>query len=52
MLPELFADNRNAGIGCRTSDVVALDLDVHADGPARNGGETLRTQLDIRGLED
>jgi hypothetical protein len=52
-LPELLADDRNVGIACRASNVVGLDLDVHhADGPARNGIETLRTQLDIRGLED
>lgn len=52
-LPELLADGRNVGIACRASNVVGLDLDVHhADGPARNGIETLRTQLDIRGLED
>ncbi|MGN4160277.1 bifunctional DNA primase/polymerase [Streptomyces sp. NEAU-PBA10] len=52
-LVQLLADGANAGVGCRASRVVALDLDVHeADGPARNGIETLRTQLDIRGLTD
>ncbi|MGW4788596.1 bifunctional DNA primase/polymerase [Streptomyces sp. NPDC004230] len=52
-LPELLADDRNVGIGCRASNVVALDLDMHhADGPTLNGIETLRTQLDVRGLDD
>lgn len=51
-LPELLADGANIGIGCRASRVVALDLDVHADGPARNGIETLRAQLMVLGLED
>ncbi|MEU6460165.1 bifunctional DNA primase/polymerase [Streptomyces sp. NPDC047065] len=49
----LLADGANVGVGCRASRVVALDLDVHeADGSARNGIETLRTQLDIQGLAD
>lgn len=52
-LPALLADDRNVGIACRASNVVGLDLDVHhADGPALNGIETLRSQLDIRGLGD
>ncbi|WP_030556869.1 bifunctional DNA primase/polymerase [Streptomyces exfoliatus] len=52
-LVQLLADGANVGVGCRASQVVALDLDVHqADGPAVNGIETLRTQLDIRGLAD
>ncbi|OKJ46754.1 bifunctional DNA primase/polymerase [Streptomyces sp. CB02115] len=52
-LVQLLADGANIGVGCRASRVVALDLDVHeADGPALNGIETLRTQLDIRGLAD
>jgi hypothetical protein len=52
-LTQLLADGANVGVGCRASRVVALDLDVHqADGPALNGIETLRAQLDIRGLED
>ncbi|BBG20737.1 hypothetical protein RVR_P1123 (plasmid) [Actinacidiphila reveromycinica] len=52
-LPELLADGCNVGIGCRASNVVALDLDTHhAEGPAINGIETFRTQLDIRGLDD
>lgn len=51
-LPELLADDRNVGIACRASNVVGLDLDVHHDeGPARNGIETLRTQLANRGQE-
>lgn len=33
-LPELLADGRNAGVSCRASGVVALDLDVHGDGQA------------------
>ncbi|MFH9426429.1 bifunctional DNA primase/polymerase [Streptomyces sp. NPDC017529] len=52
-LVQLLDGGANVGVGCRASRVVALDLDVHeADGPARNGIETLRTQLDIRGLTD
>lgn len=51
-LPELLDGGRNVGVSCRASRVVALDLDVHADGPAVNGIETLRAQLDIRGRED
>lgn len=30
-LPDLLADGRNVGIGCRASGAVALDLDVHGD---------------------
>ncbi|MEU0956890.1 bifunctional DNA primase/polymerase [Streptomyces niveus] len=48
-LPELLPDGSNIGIGCRASGIVVLDLDVHADGPARNGIETLRTQFTVRG---
>ncbi|MER8002933.1 bifunctional DNA primase/polymerase, partial [Streptomyces sp. NPDC095613] len=52
-LVQLLNGGANVGVGCRASRVVALDLDVHeADGPARNGIETLRAQLDIRGLDD
>ncbi|MFJ2676380.1 bifunctional DNA primase/polymerase [Streptomyces sp. NPDC087525] len=42
----------NIGVACAASHLVGLDLDDVADGPARNGIETLRTQLTIRGLED
>lgn len=52
-LVQLLDGGANVGVSCRASHVLALDLDVHhADGPARNGIETLRTQLDVRGLTD
>lgn len=50
-LPELLADGRNVGVGCRASRVVVLDLDVHhAAGPARSGLQALRAQLEARGI--
>ncbi|MFI7278529.1 bifunctional DNA primase/polymerase [Streptomyces sp. NPDC049879] len=52
-LPGMLGGDANFGVACRASRLVVLDLDTHhADGPARNGIETLRTQLDIRGLTD
>jgi hypothetical protein len=51
-LPELLANGGNIGIGCRASNVVALDLDVpHGGGPTHNGLETLQAQLDAQGLQ-
>lgn len=51
-LAQLLDGGANVGVGCRTSRVVALDLDVHADGPARNGIEVLRAQLMVLGFDE